>query len=177
MLPHERGSSFKRTCEMLDRVPDLPLALLHLRRRQAALLDRSHAVPMGDAKIRPLDAPFEIPSSFRHSAAPSDSTVLQHQRANYHISLEGSTMMIVDTLLEGVHSQCFMCSHRECRARSCHCAHLRPLQDLRYRFFGRGDSNSGHPARLASILPLYYVFASLLSANPYVSVYTLKRTK
>ena len=68
--------------------------------------------------------------------------------------------------LEGVHSTCFTCSHRECRARSCHCAHLRPLQDLRYRLFGRGDSNSGHPARLASILPLYYVFASKLCAKP-----------
>ena len=124
-----------------------------------------------------LVAPFCTASTFRHSATPSDSTVLQHQRANHHLSLTGSTMMIVDTLLEGVHSQCFMCSHRECRARSCHCAHLRPLQDLRYRLFWGGDSNSGHPARLASILPLYYVFASKLSANPYVSVYTLKRTK
>ena len=37
--------------------------------------------------------------------------------------------------LEGVHSTCFTCSHRECRARSCHCAHLRPLQRLRYRLF------------------------------------------
>ena len=119
-----------------------------------------------------LVAPFCTASTFRHSATPSDSTVLQHQRANHHLSLTGSTMMIVDTLLEGVHSQCFMCSHRECRARSCHCAHLRPLQDLRYRLFGRGDSNSGHPARLASILPLYYVFASVLSANPYFSLYT-----
>ena len=68
--------------------------------------------------------------------------------------------------LEGVHSTCFTCSHRECRARSCHCAHLRPLQRLRYRLFGGGDSNSGHPARLASILPLYYVFASKLCAKP-----------
>ena len=124
-----------------------------------------------------LVAPFCTASTFRHSATPSDSTVLPHLCANHHISLEGSTMMIVDTLLEGVHSQCFMCSHRECRARSCHCAHLRPLQDLRYRLFWGGDSNSAHPARLASILPLYYVFASVLSANPYVSVYTLRRTK
>ena len=85
-----------------------------------------------------LVAPFCTASTFRHSATPSDSTVLQHQRANHHLSLTGSTMMIVDTLLEGVHSQCFMCSHRECRARSCHCAHLRPLQDLRYRLLGGG---------------------------------------
>ena len=69
---------------MPDRVPDLPLALLHLRERQAALLDRSHTVLMGDAKIRPLDAPFEMPSSSRHSAAPSDSTLLHDQRANHH---------------------------------------------------------------------------------------------
>ena len=69
---------------MLDRVPDLPLALLHLRRRQAALLDRSHAVPRRYAKIRPLDAPFEMHSSSRHSAAPSDSTLLQDKRANHH---------------------------------------------------------------------------------------------
>ena len=69
---------------MLDHPPDLPLALLHLRERQAALLDRSHTVLMGDAKIRPLDAPFEMPSSSRHSAAPSDSTLLQDQRENHH---------------------------------------------------------------------------------------------
>ena len=69
---------------MPDNGADLPVALLHLRRRQAALLDRSHAVPMSDAKIRPLDAPFEMPSSFRHSAAPSDSTLLQDQRENHH---------------------------------------------------------------------------------------------
>ena len=69
---------------MLDHPPDLPLALLHLRRRQAALLDRSHTVLRGRAKIRPLDALFEMPSSFRHSAAPSDSTLLQDQRENHH---------------------------------------------------------------------------------------------
>ena len=84
MLPHERGSSFKSDAEMPDSGADLPLALLHLRERQAALLDRSHTVLMGDAKTRPLDAPFEMPSSFRHSAAPSDSTLLHDQRANHH---------------------------------------------------------------------------------------------
>ena len=34
LAPHAPlDSSFKMTCEMLDRVPDLPLALLHLRER------------------------------------------------------------------------------------------------------------------------------------------------
>ena len=54
---------------------------------------------MSIAKIRPLDAPFEIPSSFRHSAAPSDSTILQDQRENHHTSLAGSIMMIADAAL------------------------------------------------------------------------------
>ena len=99
MLPHERGSSFKRTCEMPDSGHLLPLALLHLRRRQAAHPVRGHRDPRCSTFVRPLDAPFEMPSSFRHSAAPSDSTFLQDPSANHHTSLEGSIMMIAGASL------------------------------------------------------------------------------
>ena len=99
MLPHERGSSFKRTCEMPDSGPLLPLALLHLRRRQAAHPVRGHRDPRCSTFVRPLDAHFELHSSFRHSAAPSDSTLLQDQRENHHTSLAGSIMMIADAAL------------------------------------------------------------------------------
>ena len=55
--------------------------------------------PLGNRRICALVAPFEIPSSFRHSAAPSDSTILQDQSENHHTSLAGSIMMIADAAL------------------------------------------------------------------------------
>ena len=55
--------------------------------------------PLARRRICALVAPFEIPSSFRHSAAPSDSTILQDQSENHHTSLAGSIMMIADAAL------------------------------------------------------------------------------
>ena len=57
------------------------------------------AQPLASRRICALVAPFEIPSSFRHSAAPSDSTLLQNQSENHHTSLAGSIMMIADAAL------------------------------------------------------------------------------
>ena len=66
---------------------------------QSAARQPRPLAPLASRRSSKDSAPFEIPSSFRHSAAPSDSTILQDQRENHHTSLAGSIMMIADAAL------------------------------------------------------------------------------
>ena len=95
MLPRRALSRCHRT-----RVPGSPPAQHRTDPGRASVPSQpSPPEPLGNRRICALVAPFEIPSSFRHSAAPSDSTILQDQRENHHTSLAGSIMMIADAAL------------------------------------------------------------------------------
>ena len=65
MLPPEGALLPSTRTRNADSGADLPLALLHLRRRRSAFLDRSHAVLRGDAKIRARDAQIDLPDPAR----------------------------------------------------------------------------------------------------------------
>ena len=107
-----------------------------------------------------LVAPFEIPSSFRHSAAPSDSTILQDQRENHHTSLAGSIMMIADAAL------------LKARAADVSCAQLGSATRARdtVRSPGRCSFNDMH---LFST-PLYITRqAAVCASNHYTTYYVL----
>ena len=45
MLPHERAQTLRRTAQNVVHPADLPLAMAHLSRLLAVLLDRSRSVP------------------------------------------------------------------------------------------------------------------------------------
>ena len=80
LLPHERAQTLRRTAQNVESGADLPLALLHLSRLLAALLDRSRPGLMSDAKIRTRRARLSL-------LADADAALLRRRQSDFQVQL------------------------------------------------------------------------------------------